>query len=133
MKFRQATREERQIALLWFAAAASALVLRPIWQIAAPLLRPCTFRSLTGVPCPTCGTTRTALAILDLDVVSAFTVNPLAATVGLVFFVGGVFALVWALARGRVPVIEGRFRRGWLLALVAPILINWAYLILTDR
>jgi hypothetical protein len=132
IRFRAATRNERQLAMLWGAAAISAIVLRPLWIAVAPWLRPCAFRRLTGVPCPTCGTTRVALAVLDADLAAAFAVNPLAAATGLAFFAGGALALVWALAHGRVPVLQRPVPRWWRLALVAVILINWTYLIVTD-
>jgi hypothetical protein len=131
VRLRPATREERQLALLWSAAAVSAVVLRPVWMAVAPHLRSCTFRSLTGVPCPTCGTTRTALALLDLDFLAALAVNPLATVAGAVFVVGGVLAFPWAVLRGPAPATTLRWNRRWTIALVGLILINWTYLILT--
>lgn len=130
-RFRPARREERQLAWLWFAAAASAVVLRPVWIVVAPWLRPCAFRSLTGIPCPTCGTTRAALALLNLDLAAAFAVNPLAALTGVGFIVGGVLAAVWAVLRGPVPVLDRPVVRVLLWSLVAAGLFNWVYLIAT--
>ena len=129
MRLRPATREERQLAALWFAAAAAAAVLRPVWIAAAPLLRPCTFRGLTGIPCPTCGTTRVALALLDLDLATAFAVNPLATVAGASFFAGGVLALIWALLRAPVVILDGGLPRWWVAVLAAVVLANWGYLI----
>jgi hypothetical protein len=106
-------------------------VLRPVWIAVAPWLRPCAFRSLTGLPCPTCGTTRAALALLDLDLGAAFAVNPLAALTGVGFIVGGVLAAVWALRRGPVPVISRSFARILLWSLIVAVLANWLYLIVT--
>jgi hypothetical protein len=131
IRLRPARREDRQLAWLWFAAAASAVVLRPVWIAVAPWLRPCAFRSLTGLPCPTCGTTRAALALLDLDLGAAFAVNPLAALTGVGFIVGGVLAAVWALRRGPVPVISRSFARILLWSLIVAVLANWLYLIVT--
>lgn len=128
---RPATREERQLAMLWAAAVASALVLRPIWIAMAPHLRACTFRKLAGIPCPTCGTTRSAQAMLDLDLASAFLVNPLAAFVGSAFVVGGAAALVWLLFGWPMPSIGLRWNQRWTIAAVGIIVINWVYLIAT--
>jgi hypothetical protein len=36
------------------------------------------------------------------------------------------------LVKGRIPEIEGRLPRVWLAGTVVLILINWAYLIITD-
>lgn len=132
LELRPATRTQRQLAMLWFAAAISALILRPVWIAIAAHLRPCTFRHLTGIPCPTCGTTRTALALLDFDLASALAVNPLATIVGIVFIMGGGLALVWVLLRAPALRLPFRWSRAWTATVVGVVLINWAYLILTD-
>lgn len=108
------------------------MILRPIWIAVAPHLRACTFRHLTGIPCPSCGTTRTALAILNFDLVSAFTINPLATIVAIAFIIGGGLALIWVLLRGPVPTFNLSWSRWWTGAIVGIVLINWMYLILTD-
>jgi hypothetical protein len=131
MRFRPATREERQLTVLWVAAAASAVVLRPVWLAVAPHLRPCTFRELTGVPCPTCGTTRTAVALLELDPATAFFTNPLAAAVGTAFLLGGMIAAAWLLSSSELPAFDLRWNRWWAIAVVAVFAANWAYLIVT--
>jgi hypothetical protein len=116
---------------LWVAAAASAVVLRPVWLAVAPHLRPCTFRELTGVPCPTCGTTRTAVALLELDPAIAFLTNPLAAAAGSVFLLGAMIAAAWLLASSKLPTFGLRWNRWWTLAVVAVVVANWAWLIVT--
>jgi hypothetical protein len=126
---RPATREERQLALLWLAAAVSALALRPLWLAAAPLLRPCTFRSLTGVPCPTCGATRAATAFLDGNLIAAFAANPLASAMGLLFVVGAPVAAVWAVARWPVPVLPTPLPLWIRIGAVATLAANWTYVI----
>jgi len=128
---RPATKEERQLALLWLAAAASALALRPLWLAIAPLLRPCVFRSLAGFPCPTCGTTRAATAFLDGNPITAFTANPLAAAAGFLSVVGAPLAALWAVARWPLPVVPTPLP-GWIrIGAVALIAINWLYIIAT--
>jgi len=129
LRLRPSTREERQLAMLWSAAAASALILRPVWIAIAPYLRSCALRKWTGIPCPTCGTTRTALALLDFDPGSAVAVNPLAATAGVAFIAGGGLALVWVLVRWPMPTFGCRWTRRWTAAAIGLILINWIYLI----
>ena len=131
-RFRPATSSERQLAMLWAAAAISAVALRPLWIAVAPSLGSCTFRRFTGIPCPSCGTTRTALALLDFDLGAALTINPLATMAGTVFIIGGGLALLWVLLGGRVPTLGLRWSRRWTTATVGVILINWIYLILTD-
>ena len=131
-RLRTATREERQLAMLWAAAAISVVMLRPVWIAIAPYFGSCTFRKLTGIPCPSCGTTRTALALLNFDSCGALTVNPLATIVAVVFIIGGGLALIWVLARGPIPTLELSWSRRWTGAIIGVVLINWIYLILTD-
>lgn len=126
---RNITREERQLALLWLVAAASAVALKPLWLAIAPHLRPCIFRSLTGIPCPTCGTTRAATAFLDGNLLAALTANPLAAIIGIVFVAGAPLAALWAVARWPVPVTPTPLPVWSRAIVVALIVANWLYII----
>ena len=130
MRVRSATKNERQLALLWLAAAVSAIILRPLWLAAAPYLRSCVFRSLTGIPCPSCGTTRAATAFLQGDVMAAFINNPLAALAGLFFVVGAPIAVIWTTARWPVPSLSNPLPPWVRIAAVGLIAANWLYLIL---
>jgi hypothetical protein len=121
--------DERQVAVLWGVLAVSSVLLRPLWLTLAPLLPSCPFRSLTGIPCPSCGTTRAAMALLHGDIVAALTLNPLAAAAGLAFLVGGVIAPVWALASLPVPRLDGPPARTIRLTLVAVLLLDWAWVL----
>ena len=131
MTVHPATSEERQLALLWLAAAVSAIVLRPLWLAAAPQLRSCVFRSLTGIPCPTCGTTRAATAFLQGDVMTAFIINPLATLAGLLFVVGAPIAVVWTTARWPVPSVPNPLPPWVRIGAVGLIAANWLYLIVS--
>ena len=129
MTTRPATKEERQLALLWLAAAISALALRPLWLAIAPLLRPCVFRSLTGLPCPTCGTTRAAAVFLDGHIITALAANPLAAAAGLLFVIGAPVATIWAIARWPVPRLPTPLPRWMRIGAVLLLIVNWLYVI----
>jgi len=115
--------------LLWLVAAASAVALRPLWLALAPHLRPCIFRTLTGLPCPTCGTTRAAVAFLHGDLVSAFVSNPLATLIGILFIAGAPIAALWVVSDGSG--VEVPQKPPWWLRwiLVGVIAVNWLYLI----
>lgn len=45
----------------------------------------CPFKLLTGMDCPTCGTTRGVAALLNGDISSAWSYNPLSFVVALLF------------------------------------------------
>ncbi len=124
-----ATKDERQLALLWLAAAVSAIVLRPLWLAAAPHLHACVFRSLTGIPCPSCGTTRAATAFLEGHLMTAFINNPLAALAGLLFVVGAPIAVIWTTAQWSVPSLSNPLPHWVRISAVCLIAANWMYLI----
>ncbi|HEY7462551.1 MAG TPA: DUF2752 domain-containing protein [Gemmatimonadota bacterium] len=95
------------------------------------VLPPCPFRALTGLPCPTCGTTRAMLALANGHPGAALLENPLAIAVALTALAAGVWGLGRLVAPGRVPALalapdrETRWAR---LGAVA-VLLNWAYLL----
>jgi len=123
---------ERRLALLWAAAVAAALVLRPFWLLAVDLLPHCRFRALTGLPCPTCGTGHAAVAMLEGQLGEAFTANPLISAAAVAVLAGGLAAPVWVLLAGRrLPRFPERVPRWLLVTAAAAVALNWAYLIAT--
>jgi len=129
LRLRPARLEERQLAVLWGVAAAGAVLLRPLWVALAPALPRCPLRTLTGIPCPTCGTTRAALALLDGRVIDALAANPLGTLAGMAFVLGGVAAPIWCLLR--LPMVELEPGQGRLVAvaLALALLANWIWVI----
>lgn len=103
-----------------------------VWLKTGRPLPPCTFHAVTGWPCPTCGTTRATLKLLQGDLLSAFALNPLyfLGLVALVIF--NVYAVVVLTARlprlrlGTLPPGSGQLLRWGAIALI---LVNWAWLI----
>ncbi|HOC43426.1 MAG TPA: DUF2752 domain-containing protein [Thermoanaerobaculales bacterium] len=120
---------ERQLAWVWGGLALSVVALKPLWPLVTPFLRPCLFRSITGVPCPSCGATRSVLALLDGDVPGALLLNPLVFAASIAFLAGGVVAPLWAWRRCPAPRLAHPLPRSIRLGLVALILLNWAWLI----
>ncbi len=96
-------------------------------QIAGKEVVVCWFRALTGVPCPTCGSTRALLALAQGRVIESFTYNPMFVAVALL-------GTAWLVARfgfGRTlnTSLGTRSRRiAWLFATVL-FLANWSYVI----
>jgi len=128
-RWRPLLREDRQIAALWGVLAVSSLLLRPLWLALAPALPPCPFRALTGIPCLSCGTTRAALAVLHGDVVNGLAINPLATLAGAGFIVGGLAAPMWTSLSLPLPRIAAPPPRALRIALVAALLLDWAWVI----
>lgn len=128
MSGQRVSRELRQLAVLWALVAAAVVALRPFWLALAPYLPPCPWRAATGLPCPTCGTTRSALALLHGDIFSALATNPLATVVAVGFLLGGPLALAWALTARPLPPLP---RVPWValrVAVVLAVAANWAWL-----
>jgi hypothetical protein len=94
----------------------------------------CTFKATTGLPCMTCGGTRTLALLARGDLAGALAMNPL---VAVAFFV----LVPWALAdlllwtRGRALGLDlGRAGQRWLMiAGAAALVVNWAYVIVMGR
>lgn len=120
---------ERQLAFIWAGLALAVVALAPLWPLLASLARPCVFHSVTGMPCPTCGATRSVLALLDGRLVDALAFNPLVFVSSLVFFAGAVIAPLWTWRRATLPRL-GHPLPMWLrIGIVLVILANWAWLI----
>ena len=121
---------DRQLGFLWAAVALSLVALSPLAPSFAAGLWSCPFKSLTGRPCPSCGTGRAALALARFDPMHALVHYPLPALVWTAFIAGGLIA-GWRAWNGqplprirRVPVW---IRVGAIVAVAA----NWAYSIAT--
>ncbi len=132
MRWRPLTLAERQLTWVWAGLALTAVALRPLWDVLAPHLGRCTFRSITGIPCPTCGATRGVLALLHHHPVQAFLLNPLVAAGTVILVAGGLLAPLWAWRRGTAPVLETPLPRWLRLAAVLLILANWGWVILSQ-
>jgi hypothetical protein len=94
----------------------------------------CVFKGLTGLPCPTCGSTRTLGRLFALDVAGALSMNPLTTLVAVV-------VAAWALAdlallpRRQALGLEIAPRLGLALrvAALSLLLANWVYLVAAGR
>lgn len=120
----------RQIGLLWGLVALALVALSPLAPALAEAAPGCPLKSVTGLPCPTCGTTRTALALAELDLGTALRVNPLATGVWLSMIAGGVVALALSLTGRSLPTLPNRLPLSVRLGVVTIVAVNWAYLLI---
>ncbi len=126
--WRRPTAASRHVALVLAVCTVALLFLRPLWLAMAPWLGRCRFRAFTGIPCPTCGTTRAAVALLEGRPLDAMAVNPLAAVSAFALLAFGLLGPLWVLAGGSIPLVGSvAVRRAMVLGLLLA-LANWVYL-----
>lgn len=121
----------RQIALLWGGVAAALIALSPWAPQLSGSLWGCTFKAITGYACPTCGTTRAALALARFDFATALTHYPLPTLGWVVFLGGGLIAGAMALAGKSPPAIPSRLPNWVRATIVGALVLNWMYSIAT--
>ena len=117
--------------LLWLLVTTAAAALGAAW-LALHLPWPrCNFRALFGVPCFTCGSTRSAIALLHGDLSAAWMWNPLATIAMLAIGVFDIYALGVLLTRAPRLRVDLRGAK-WPLAATAALAAgaNWIYLLL---
>ncbi|MGQ9495106.1 MAG: DUF2752 domain-containing protein [Thermoanaerobaculaceae bacterium] len=119
---------------LWLFLVTGAMASTSHWPQWAQLLPPCPFRELTGLPCPTCGTTRAALALGQGNLGQAISINPLAVAtlLGAAGFSGW---LAFRCAMGRpVPLWLRSLQFAWPLWLRGAVWLllagNWLWLLM---
>jgi hypothetical protein len=94
----------------------------------------CVFKGLTGLPCPTCGSTRVAARLFDLDFAGALAMNPFT-TILAVGFAAWAVADAVLLPRRRALRVGLSPSAGRLLRILAfaAFFANWVYLIVAGR
>ncbi len=121
----------RQLGLLWGGLALALVALSPLAPHFAGLAPACLLKSWTGLPCPSCGTTRAALALARFDVLEAFIHFPLQSAAWTAFLTAGLVA-GWLALRGRpLPALPRRLPRWLPWAALLVLAANWAYSIAT--
>lgn len=122
--------------VIWGAVLPLTVLVAALWyKIGLPLPQ-CNFKRFTGLPCATCGGTRSAVALLgDFDVVTSFLMNPM---VFFGFMVCGAYVIyAGTVLAFKLPRIRFRAagKSAWLLRylIAAVFLVNWAYLISNQR
>lgn len=121
----------RQLRIFWAGVALGLLLLAPFGGHFTRLLFACPFKSLTGYPCPTCGVTRSALALSHFDFAGALLHYPLATLAWLFLIGGGLLAGLSVLLGIPLPPPPQRLRPWQRWTLMAAVLANWAYSIAT--
>ncbi|MFB0565961.1 MAG: DUF2752 domain-containing protein [Candidatus Aminicenantaceae bacterium] len=97
-----------------------------------PLPDTCTFRNLTGLPCPGCGLTRSIVSAMHGDLAMSFTFHRLGLLtlvyvfIQFVYRLGLIFIPRW---RPRI-VLYGKFLSGGIILLGILFALNWIFVLL---
>ena len=119
----------RQVRLFWGMVALALIALSPWSAQIADGAPACPVKSISGLPCPTCGASRAAVALANFDPLTALRLNPLVAVAWIGLVVGGLVALSWSVAGRSLPGLPGSLSREERLAAVSLLTVNWLYLI----
>lgn len=112
--------------------ALALVALAPWGPALARALPLCPVKSLTGWPCPGCGSARAALALAGFDPAGALAANPLAALAWALLVVGGLAAGLLSFLRP-LPAEPRALPAAARWALVLAFAANWAYLVWAGR
>jgi len=118
--------------LIWLAVSVAVLAGGAAWLAMALPWPRCPFFAVTGLPCVTCGATRSAIAFLHGDFLVALRWNPLAfvAFVGLIAFdLYAAIVLVGRTARLRVVDLTLAEKKVVRIAAISLLALNWIYLL----
>jgi len=122
------------IHMVWGPIAVLFILTAGFFKNIAPRLPNCIFHEITGFPCPTCGGTRSLIALSQFDLVSSFMYNPLVPlfAVGLIVF--SLLFFIGAFTKKSLSVrLTGRGKRIIRYSAFALIAFNWLFLILAHR
>ncbi|MEM8930198.1 MAG: DUF2752 domain-containing protein [Acidobacteriota bacterium] len=126
-----AMRGSRQLRLLWAATVLGLIAMAPFGEVFASAFGACPIKSLVGIPCPSCGATRSAMLLAELRVVDALSRFPMPTLGWIGFMGGGLAAGVWVLLGRELPAWPRRLP-GWAVATaVGIVLAGWAHAIVT--
>ena len=121
------------ILVLFLSLAGYSWVFRNVYQYRSheKPVSSCLFRTVTGIPCPSCGTTHSVISIMKGDFREAVKENPLGFLVALMLIVFPIWILVDLFTRKKsffdfYSTMEDLLKRKWIAyPAVILLIINW--------
>jgi len=93
----------------------------------------CLFKRFTGIPCPSCGSTRSVLSILNGDFTGAFLCNPFGIIIMFILIVSPLWIIFDIVTqKDSLYVVYNRtelfLRRKWIaITLILLVILNWIW------
>jgi len=118
--------------LLWLSVSVGSLACATIWFSFGLPWPSCVFHDITGLPCLTCGATRSTIAFLHGNFVAAWLWNPIAflALCGITLFdLYALSVLVTRARRLRIVFLNERAKHFTRFMVIAALALNWLYLL----
>jgi hypothetical protein len=99
-----------------------------------PFLPNCVFHEITGFPCPTCGGTRSLIALSRFDLANSFMCNPLVAMFAIGLMIFSLLFLIGAVTKKSFKIaLTERWKKAIRYAVIDLFVFNWLFLILMHR
>lgn len=130
--WRRRSARETDHELIWLAVSLASIAGGAFWlALRLPWPR-CPFFSVTGLPCVTCGATRSAIAFLHGDFLVALRWNPLAFVAFCAVIAFDLYAaMVLLLQRPRLRIVDWSItqKNTARIAAISLLALNWMYLL----
>jgi len=118
--------------LIWLAVSVTSIMGGAAWLAMALPWPRCPFLALTGLPCVTCGATRSTIAFLHGDFLSALRWNPLAFVAFCALIAFDLYAATVLLGRTpRLRIVDWTVteKNAARIAVISLLALNWIYLL----
>jgi len=135
VKFRILNNSQPQaVHIVWGPMAALIVVCIGFLKDLARFVPSCIFHDITGVPCLTCGGTRSAVALSQFNILSSFLNNPLVPLLAMGLLVFSSFVLTgYVLNKNAELILTSPEKKIIRFSIFAIIGVNWLFLILSGR
>jgi Protein of unknown function (DUF2752) len=132
LRWRHRSAREPDHELIWLAVSVASIAGGVAWLAMSLPWPRCPFFAVTGLPCLTCGATRSVLAFLHGDFLSALRWNPLVFVAFCALVVFDLYAFIVVAARmPRLRIVEwtGAEKNAARIVVISLLALNWVYLL----